>query len=343
MRAFVTGVTGLLGSNLADLLVARGHEVRGLVRSPEKAARRFPAGTVEPVRGDLDDVAAWAGRLAGCDALFHCAAYFREYYRPGDHWPLLERRNVLATVEILRAAERAGVARALHVSSSGVIGPAPGGRPSDETTPPGDLSERNLYFRSKLLAEEAIARLRQASGLPVVIVAPGWMFGPGDSAPTDSGRLVLDYYARKVRVGVAARTQPTDARDVAAAMLTAGEGAGRDGVRYLLAAEPPIGFMSVLRTLGELTGVPPPRIAVPAAVARAAAALAERIARMAGRRPPLSRAALDTLVLSPVVTSAKARTELGATFRPLRETLSDELAWFSANGYLSRRSGDDRG
>src|ERR1700736_1151322 len=79
-RAFVTGATGLLGSNLVDALLRAGFEVRALVRSKDKAARVFGNAKVDVVVGDMADVAGFALALSGCGALFHTAAYFREYY-----------------------------------------------------------------------------------------------------------------------------------------------------------------------------------------------------------------------------------------------------------------------
>ena len=98
MHAFVTGATGLLGSNLVQALLGQGYEVRGLVRSKEKALRVFPAQKIDFVTGDMSDVAAFAPSLAGCDVLFHTAAYFREYYQPGDHKGTLEKINVQGTI-----------------------------------------------------------------------------------------------------------------------------------------------------------------------------------------------------------------------------------------------------
>src|SRR5258706_1750052 len=125
MHAFVTGATGLLGSNLVQALLDQGYEVRGLVRSKEKALRVFPAQKVDFVTGDMSDVAAFAPSLAGCDVLFHTAAYFREYYQPGDHKGTLEKINVQGTVDLLIAAEKQGVKKAIHISSAGVIGRKP--------------------------------------------------------------------------------------------------------------------------------------------------------------------------------------------------------------------------
>src|SRR5690349_21027847 len=99
MRAFVTGATGLLGNNIVRQLLAAGNEVRGLVRSVEKARRVFPKEDVELVTGDMSDIAGFAGAMKGCDVLFHTAAYFREYYQPGDHKAILEKINVQGTID----------------------------------------------------------------------------------------------------------------------------------------------------------------------------------------------------------------------------------------------------
>jgi nucleoside-diphosphate-sugar epimerase len=96
MKAFVTGGTGLLGNNLVRLLVEQGYSVKALVRSPEKGSQIFSDLNITLVQGDMLDIDSFAEELAGCDILFHTAAYFREYYQPGNHWQMLEDINVNA-------------------------------------------------------------------------------------------------------------------------------------------------------------------------------------------------------------------------------------------------------
>ncbi|MFP2926817.1 NAD-dependent epimerase/dehydratase family protein [Pyxidicoccus sp. 3LG] len=199
MHAFVTGSTGLLGNNLVRALVARGHRVKALARSPAKA-REVLGGLagVEVVRGDMEDVKGFEDALAGCDVVFHTAAYFREYYAPGDHWPRLHAINVKGTVELAEAAHRHGVKRFLDVSSSGTVGLKPDGSPGDEDTPPAPLAATNLYFKSKVESERELKAFGERTGLPVVFILPGWMFGPWDAGPTAAGQLVRDFLARKL-------------------------------------------------------------------------------------------------------------------------------------------------
>jgi dihydroflavonol-4-reductase len=327
MKAFVTGATGLLGTNLVRLLREQGHEVRALVRSRDKAEKAFAGLHVETVLGDMEDVPGFAGALSGCDVLFHTAAYFREYYQPGDHWPVLERINVRATVELLTEASRRGVKTAVHTSSSGVVGSGPRGEPGDESTPPPHGAQTNLYFKSKLVAEEAIRSwMPLHPELRVVLVLPGWMFGPEDAGPTGSGKLVLDFLEGKLPGIVDGGSCIVDARDVARAMIAAAE-RGQPGGRYIVAGQYH-SLEEVTKTLESVSAVPAPTRHIPYAIIVAYAWFAELGARFTGRAPTVSLQGVRIMHAKHKVRSDKAARELGATFRPLAETLRDEVEWY---------------
>jgi len=101
----------------------------------------------------MADVAGFADALEDVDVVFHAAAYFREYYAPGDHSRIIERINVDATMELARAAHSRRVAKMVDTSSSGIIGVELDGSPGNEQTPPSPLTETNLYFMSKRKVE----------------------------------------------------------------------------------------------------------------------------------------------------------------------------------------------
>jgi dihydroflavonol-4-reductase len=330
MHAFVTGATGLLGNNLVRLLAQQGHQVTALVRSREKARRTLPAENVSLVEGDLRDVAAYAPALAGADTLFHTAAYFREYFTPGDHWQTLKAINIDATIALLEEAERRGVRRAIYTSSSGVIGATKDGAAGDESTPPDENTMSNLYFRSKVLAEQAVNEFTQRSSLPVVQILPGWMFGPGDAAPTTAGQIVLDFLNRKLPGILPGGGAPVDVRDVAQAMINAAE-RGRGGERYIVGGDTVYSMAAIFRLLEEVSGVPGPRLPIPAPAALTFAWVSEQYSRLSGRPALATVQGARTLLEPHRTSSAKAIRELGATFRPLRDTLRDEVAWFRAN------------
>jgi dihydroflavonol-4-reductase len=333
MKAFVTGSTGLLGSNLVRLLIEQGHQVKVLARSREKAERLLGATGAEIVIGDMNDVAGFADELTGCDVLFHAAAYFREYYQPGDHWPMLKAINVEATIELLTAAEARGVGRTIYVSSSTVIGEPKSGTVADETATPGELASQNLYAKSKVLAEQAIQVFRQSHSMPVILILPGWMYGPGDAAPTDSGRLVLDFLHGRLPGIVPGGASVVDARDVAQTMINAVE-RGRGGERYIVAGQP-YSLAEICATLAEVSGVPAPRLYIPYPVALSVAWLSQTIARLRGKPTLMTVSGIRTLQKQRQYNSSKAMRQLGATFRPMADTLHDEIDWYKQHGYVT--------
>jgi dihydroflavonol-4-reductase len=326
MRVFVTGATGLLGSNIVNAFLTAGHAVKALARTPAKTAGLYVPGDLQVVQGDLTAIGLFADQLAGCHLLVHAAAYFREYYAPGDHWDRLYRTNVDGTRDILNAAATHGIAKVVYISTSGLIGPPATGKVSDERTPPGRRTHQNLYFRSKLLAEEAIAEWSREHPTPVMHILPGWMFGPGDTGPTGSGRMVLDFLARKLPGIAPGRASVVDARDVAAAVTQAAE-RGNAGERYIVAGLP-LTIKQIAEMLEKVSGVPAPCLQLPYPAMLAFAYVSKLVSRITGAPVLVTPEAIRTLQEPYDVSSAKAERELGATFRPFEDTLRDEIAWF---------------
>ena len=153
MRAFVTSSTGLLGNNLVRILHEAGHEVWALARSKEKAQQTLGDMAARIVVGDIRKVAEFAPCLKGVDVVFHTAAYFREYYTPGDHSNAVELTNVKGTMELAQAAHAMGVGKMIHTSSAGIVGLQADGSPGDERTPPWPGVTSNLYLNSKRKVE----------------------------------------------------------------------------------------------------------------------------------------------------------------------------------------------
>jgi dihydroflavonol-4-reductase len=325
--AFVTGGTGLLGTNLVRELARQGWKVKVLARSRAKLDRILHGIELDAVSGDMEDVAGFAPTLQGCDTLFHCAAYFREYYSAGQHQEKLERINVRGTIELLDAAERAGLRKVVYVSSAGVLGLSGSSGTIDESAPYA-LETSNLYFRSKIDAEWKLFDWLRSHSTPVVLILPGWMFGPFDEAPTASGRLVQDFLARKLPAMIPGGANVVDARDVAMAMIRSVE-QGRPGERYIVAG-PPVSLEEIAVTLERVTGIPTPRLRLPYSAALVVAWLSQTAAALRGAHSLLTVSGVRTMRESTkhALSSAKAQRELGASFRSLSETLQDEVNWF---------------
>lgn len=330
MRAFVTGSTGLLGNNLVRILLAAGYDVLALARSKEKAQLQLGDTAARVVVGDMEDVAAFAAALDGVDVLFHTAAYFREYYTPGDHAAKVDRINVTGTMELARAAQSRGVKKMVDTSSSGIIGCKPDGAPGDEDTPMWPAARKNLYFDSKRKVEPLLRAFSQEKGFFIASVLPAWMWGPHDAAPTQSSQIVLDAFAGKLPPAIPpGGSTVVDARDVAAGMLRVAQ-SGRSGERYILGGE--FGELSqIVAILGEITGAKAPKMRLPYWGALAFAAASETWSRITGAPSVVSIEAIRLMNARLAVTSAKAQNELGVTFRPFRDTLADTVDWVKEN------------
>jgi nucleoside-diphosphate-sugar epimerase len=190
LQVLITGVTGFIGSHLAERLLAQGIAVRGLARRPSEAAWLAEQGA-QIVQADLLERASLASVMTGCNAVLHTAAW--------TGGPDLDERrawmlNVAATGWLLQAAQDAGVQRFVCFSSVAVYGlnSAPEINETALTPPVGQL-----YPDSKIAAE-TLVRAAQADGLPTTIIRPASTYGPRGGAWTvgpveqiKAGRLVL--------------------------------------------------------------------------------------------------------------------------------------------------------
>jgi dihydroflavonol-4-reductase len=332
MRVFVTGGTGLLGNNLARALRAQGHEVAALVRSKKKAEALLAGTGVEVVVGDMRDVSGFQGALAGIDAVAHTAAYFREYYTPGDHASSLEDINIKGTLALLAAADAHGVRRFVQTSSSGTVGQPTDGSEANEDTPVSTMQLANLYFKSKVDGDRRIGEFVPKSRMTVATVMPGWMFGPGDAGPTGAGKLIMDCVAGKLPGVPPGGTSIVDARDVASAMVTM---LGRDvpRERFLVAGR----FYTVRQVLDAATDAAGKQrlgFSIPPLLALGLGHVSEAWARLTKGTPMVPLEGVRMLLQEFRPSSAKAERELGATFRPLAATIGDVVAWYSAHAEM---------
>jgi dihydroflavonol-4-reductase len=334
--AFVTGGTGLLGSNLTRLLLARGVRVRALVRSVERAQRLIGDTQAELVVGDLADPASYRAALRGVDVVFHTAAYFRDSYKGGGHNEGLHRINVQGTRDLIEEAYAQGVRRFVHTSSIAVLEARASALEMDETMTRALARAPDDYYRSKILADaEVHAALARHPDLTASLVLPGFMNGPGDAGPTSAGQLVLDFLRGKLPGALNIAFSYVDARDVAEAQIAAAE-RGRRGERYLAAGRP-YKLRDALMVLAGVAGVAGPSRTLPDWLFGVVALLSEAWHRLSGRPVLTSWTGFRTALRerdNVRFASAKSERELGITFRPLEQTFADALAWYQQHGHL---------
>jgi dihydroflavonol-4-reductase len=338
MRAFVTGATGLLGNNLVRALEKDGYSVVALARSSAKAARVLAGTSARIVVGDMKRVADFAADLAGCDVVFHTAAYFREAFEPGSDDSELDEINIGGTMALLDAADAASVRCFVHVSSGGTIGRKSDGSPGDETTPPMPMQRENPYFRSKLKGDAALQAWKSRSGITIVEILPGWIWGPWDAAPTGAGKLVAEFTAGKIPANIGGGTCVVDARDVATAMIAAASRAftaeraaaatsGTPKIEKYIVGGSFCSMKEIMQHLEAATGVAAPRFEIPFVVLLAYAYGCEAWGRLTSGAPLVTPLAVRTMHAQIALDSSKAARELGTRFRDVAETFRDSAEW----------------
>jgi len=334
MKYFVTGATGFIGGRLVRQLRAAGHEVRALVRTPSKAPDLAGLGvSLHP--GDITDKESMRAAMRGSDGVFHLAAWYRIGARPGER-RLAERINVQGTRNVLELIGDLGVPKGVYTSTLAVFGDTEGWVGDESYRHSGPwLSE---YDRTKWRAHYEVAVPLIQAGLPLVIVQPGVVYGPGD--PRVIGNLLRQYVRRTLPIrphGAAFCWGHVD--DTAHGHILAMD-KGRAGQSYILAG-PPHTLEEALEIAEEITGIRPPWLRPPAVLLRAMAAAASAVERV---MPLPQTYSGETLRIAAGATylasSEKAQQELGFRTRTLqdglRETLLQEMALL---GMVDSRNG----
>jgi dihydroflavonol-4-reductase len=321
MRVFLTGGTGFVGGEVARRLRERGDDVRALVRAPARADALRTLGC-ELVVGDLSDEAALTVACQGVDAVVHAAAVY-EVGVPAERRGELTDTNVGGTERVLGAALSAGVRRAVHVSTVAVFGNTRGEVVDETYHKPDDVVPTSVYEETKRLAHRRAHEIAER-GLPLVTVLPGVVYGPGD--PSTVGELLRQLLSGRLpalpfpELGIT----PVHRDDVADGVLLALD-KGIAGESYVLAGEPTT-MRELVGVLADVAGRRPPRLTIPTPLLRALAPVGRFVGPPLGFPPNLREVISSSAGVTFWASSAKAQRELGWTYRPLADGLSELAA-----------------
>jgi uncharacterized protein YbjT (DUF2867 family) len=238
----LTGATGVVGGELLPTLLSDGHEVRALVRDPRKLGEHRV--DVQITLGDLRDPLSLRHAMRGVDTVIHLAATIRD--QPGG---TIEEINGLATIRLLRSAERAGAKRFVFFSAMGATG-----------------FQRTRFFRSKALGERAV----RESPLEAIVFAPSIVYRPGDPWVTLLQRLSI-LPAVPISGEGRALYQPIWARDVASCVASSLNGSGPSANaagRYELAGPEILSYGDIVEQVLEASGRTRPLVHVPTPLVR---------------------------------------------------------------------------
>ncbi len=323
----ITGVTGLIGGRLAERLATEQEvQVRGLTRTPAKASWLADLG-VEIVQGDVTEPASLQAALAGCQVVFHAAAWVSEGGRQADVWAV----NVTGTQHVVEAALAAGVGRFVQISSCAVYGSLQQ-RDIDEATP--TRRRGNLYGDSKVAAEEVIFKAYREDGLPVVVARPSQVYGPRSYQFTirpveviKAGKMVLIDGGRHL-------CKPVFIDNLIDGLLLCATVDAAVGEAINLTDGEPVPWRDFFGAYGQMLKIDS-FPSVPYALAWLIGLYNEAKAGLQGKKASLNRGAVKALRSDNSFSNRKARLLLG--WQPqvnLKEGMKLTEVWLRSEGYL---------
>lgn len=321
MEYFVTGGTGFIGTNVVEQLVGEGHDVIATTRSRANASH-LPD-EVEVVEADITNKESLREPMTGVDGVFHMAAWF--YIGPGPrNREKAERINVDGTRNVLELIDELDVPKGVYTSTIGVFGDTDGSV-VDETYRP-EKPGMCVYFDTKWRAHYEVAKPMMEEGLPLVVVQPGGVFGPGDKAYGSARTPFLNWLRDDLPMLPRRFALPFDyVEDTAAAHVLAME-RGAPGEEYIIASEPRE-VIDVFEQAGEMLGMTPPRAVSPLwfrLLAQVMRPVEWLTTPPEGFEPEVFRTYGGTQIL---VDNSKARAELGIEHRPFTDGLREYLEW----------------
>jgi dihydroflavonol-4-reductase len=314
----ITGATGFLGKHLVEQLrhEAPDASLRLLTRgpSPWDSDSAF-----EVVRGDVTSLEDVRLAIRGAAQVYHLAGVVSRDPRDSR----LYRVHVDGTRHICEAARELQPEKIVVVSSSGTIAVGPRPIEHDETSGyKNDIVAEWPYYLSKIFAEKLALSYAQQYSLPIVVVNPSLLLGPGDDRNSSTGDIVLFLQGQIATIPLGGLNF-VDVRDAAAGLIKAME-RGCPGERYLLAG-PNWTFRELIDTVAAISGRRAPKMQLSVSASLAGARLLRALYPLAGKKFELDDASIKMSALFWYCNSDKARRELGFVTRDPKETLQETV------------------
>ncbi|MBD3307909.1 NAD-dependent epimerase/dehydratase family protein [candidate division KSB3 bacterium] len=330
MNTLVTGASGFVGSHLVKRLGQAGHQVYALVRSSSNLAALQPL-AAKLVYGDVRDKASLeriVQQYPAIDTVFHLASVLTPVSVDDSlYWDI----NYQGTQNLLEVCRQASLKAFIQCSSVGVIGPLPT-IPADETA---RCAPDSNYGKSKYQAEQLALQYHQQFGLPVAVVRPAWIYGPGDRRTYKFFRMVAR--GRFFLIG-SGQTQlsPVYVDDVVQGLiLCADQIEQAAGEVFIVAGPTTVSLETLASTIAQEAGTSILPVKVPAGIARLGATLCETLCKPLGIEPPIHRRRLDFFCRDQAFDTTKIRQTLG--FQPridLPTGVKSTITWYQQQGWL---------
>jgi len=321
MRIFITGATGFIGNHLVRRMAQTEHELLCLVRKASNVSQLEELG-VTLITGDVTDKNSLLEGMRGCQWVINLANIYT-FWEPNKK--VYTDVNVGGTRNVMECALELGVSKVVHVST-GVTYGKPVDCPFTEESPIGPV-RFSEYARTKYGGDQIAWEFYQNRGLPLVMVYPAAVLGPGDPKP--SGQYIKDVMNGRLPARVLEDSILTwvHVRDVAEVIFRAAEKENNIGQKYF-AAKHRLSIREANQMISQISGTSLPKLRLPDFMITINARLFTWWANLV-KKPPLWGMSVDqirTMKEGFVIDGSKAERELGITYTPMRVALEEAIA-----------------
>ena len=316
-RAFLTGINGLLGTNLANDLLQSGYRVTGLVRDRSRY-KGIEHSNLEILEGNFDTDLSES--LTKVDVFIHVAAETRQNITDYSHYLKV---NYEATIDLFQMAVRCKVKKFVFVSTANTMGFGSLSDPGNEMKQIRPPFRSSFYAKSKLEAENYL--LSNKDKIETIVVNPTFMLGAYDTKPS-SGKIILMGWKKKVIFYPPGGKNFVHVKDVSRGIISGIE-KGKSGEKYLLANDN-LSYLEFFKRLNKVTNQKPLMIGLPKTALRVMGYCGDLL-RFLRIKTSLSSTNMSILCVNNYYSNHKSKEELGIDYSPVDQSIKDAVDYFS--------------
>jgi nucleoside-diphosphate-sugar epimerase len=330
MNVFVTGASGFVGTHLVKRLVKDGHTVYSLVRSTSHVEELKKVKTTL-VYGDVREKASLEQifqQHRDIDTVFHLASVLTPVSVSDDlYWDI----NYLGTQNLLDVCRNSSLKAFVHCSSVGVIGPLPEIPANEQSRCAPDSNYGETKYKAELLALE----YQKSFGLPIAVIRPAWVYGPGDRRTYKFFRMVAR--GRFFIIGDGqTKLSPVYVEDVVQGLVLCAEQIEKAfGEVFIVAGAKPVPLEYLASTIAKEAGTSILPFKVPVGIAKLGATVCETVCKPLGIEPPIHHRRLDFFLRDQAFDISKIQTTLG--FEPQIDVPTGvkwAVRWYKEQGWI---------
>ncbi|MCL1669970.1 NAD-dependent epimerase/dehydratase family protein [Elizabethkingia ursingii] len=313
---FITGISGLLGTNLVNLLLEQGYKVTGLIRNPDSFTGTRNENLTLLKGGLFDD---YSTIFSYTDIVIHIAAETKQnILRYEDYY----KTNFEATSHLYETAVKSDVKKFIFVSTANTSGFADSGGLGYENKPMKFPFTESFYALSKKAAEDYL--LQQNNSTETAIICPTFMLGAFDTKPS-SGRIILMGLHKKIIFYPPGGKNFVHVKDVAQNIINAISFA-KNGEKYIACNEN-ISYKDFFQKLNKINNQSPLMIKVPGFILQAAGLFGDLLRKL-NIKTDLCSPNMRSLCIENYYSNHKSTTELSVQYQPVETAIKEASDYF---------------